>query len=154
MDVTYMPGKTAHYGGDPFTTFDPLTNSIQWSRRFIGLKLFMALAERGEAGYAGMIEHQTRMGQVLRESLKATGWRTVNSTPLPVVCFTREGVVPSELLAALRGRQIAWMSEAIISGVPAMRACITSFKTTEKDIEWVVARMNELVSDAVHSKTA
>jgi glutamate/tyrosine decarboxylase-like PLP-dependent enzyme len=153
-DVTYMPAKTANYGGDPFTTFDPLTNSIQWSRRFIGLKLFMALAQHGEAGYAEMIEHQTRMGDVLRAALVATGWRIVNSTPLPLVCFTREGLVPSELLAAMRERQIAWMSEAQLNGVPVIRACITSFRTTEKDIQWVVGRMNELVSHVARRKTA
>jgi hypothetical protein len=32
-------------------TFDPLHHSAQWSRRFIGLKLFMALAQQGEQGY-------------------------------------------------------------------------------------------------------
>jgi glutamate/tyrosine decarboxylase-like PLP-dependent enzyme len=153
-DVTYMPGKTAGQKIDAASTFDPLTNSAQWSRRFIGLKLFMSLAERGEAGYAGMIEHQARMGQVLRELLVASGWRIVNSTPLPVVCFTRDGLAPTALLAALRERQIAWMSEAQIGGVPVVRACITSFKTTEKDIEWVVGEMNSLVSDLSWVKTA
>ena len=41
-----MPGKTA-------AVLDPYTSTAQWSRRFIGLKLFLALAERGESGYAG-----------------------------------------------------------------------------------------------------
>jgi len=59
-----MPGKTAG------PTHDPYTTSIQWSRRFIGLKLFLALAERGESGYVEMIEHQTRMGDVLRGALQ------------------------------------------------------------------------------------
>ncbi len=63
-DVTYMPGKTAGQIGDAAQTFDPLTHSAQWSRRFIGLKLFMSLAERGEAGYAAMIEHQAEMGNL------------------------------------------------------------------------------------------
>ena len=45
--------------------------SVQWSRRFIGLKLFLALAERGESGYAAMIEHQARMGDLLRESARS-----------------------------------------------------------------------------------
>ena len=93
-----MPGKDQ--GRYEAQTFDPFTNSAQWSRRFIGLKLFMALAEQGEAGYAEMIDHQARMGDVLRESLRHTGWRIVNSTPLPLVCFTREGLVPSRFLAA------------------------------------------------------
>src|SRR5580658_9478037 len=106
-EVNYLPTKPA--SEDASATFNPLTHSAQWSRRFIGLKLFMALAQYGEAGYAEMLDHQAHMGNVLRELLTATGWRIVNSTPLPVICFTREGVDPSELVAELRERQIAWM---------------------------------------------
>jgi glutamate/tyrosine decarboxylase-like PLP-dependent enzyme len=143
-DVTYMPGKAAGAGGDSFDIFNPLETSTQWSRRFIGLKLFMSLAQQGEAGYIEMIDHQTRMGNLLRELLKASGWSIVNSTPLPLVCFTRDGLVPSQLLAAMRQHQVAWMSEAQLGGIPVMRACITSFKTTENDIDWVVGKMNAL----------
>jgi glutamate/tyrosine decarboxylase-like PLP-dependent enzyme len=139
-DISYMPGKKVG------PVFDPYTTSAQWSRRFIGLKLFMALAERGESGYAEMIEHQTRMGDLLRGALRASGWRIVNSTPLPLVCFTRDGLVPATFLGALHQRQIAWMSEAQLGDTPVVRACITSFKTTEADIAWVVGEMNRLVA--------
>jgi glutamate/tyrosine decarboxylase-like PLP-dependent enzyme len=137
-DVSYMPGRKAG------PVFDPYTTSAQWSRRFIGLKLFMTLAEHGQTGYAEMLEHQTRMGDVLRDALRASGWSIVNSTPLPLVCFTREGLVPSNFLAALHQRQIAWMSEARLGGTHVVRACITSYTTTEADIHWVVAEMNRL----------
>jgi glutamate/tyrosine decarboxylase-like PLP-dependent enzyme len=138
-DVSYMPGKKVG------PVFDPYTNSAQWSRRFIGLKLFMTLAQQGESGYAEMIEHQTRMGNVLRDALRASGWSILNTTPLPLVCFTREGLVPTEFLASLHKRQIAWMSEARVGNIPVVRACITSFRTTERDIHWVVSEMNRLV---------
>ncbi len=138
-DVSYMPGKPVG------PVFDPYTTSAQWSRRFIGLKLFLALAHQGESGYVEMIEHQTRMGDVLREALRSSGWRIVNSTPLPLVCFTREGLVPATFLAALHKQQIAWMSEARLGGIPVVRACITSFRTTETDIRWVVDEMNRLI---------
>src|SRR5216117_3737637 len=58
--TSYMPP------GTPGPVVDPYTTSVQWSRRFIGLKLFLALAEHGESGYVQMIEHQARMGDVLR----------------------------------------------------------------------------------------
>jgi len=151
-DVTYMPAKLT--SDDAHATFNPLEHSAQWSRRFIGLKLFMALAERGEAGYAAMVEHHARMADVLRERLSASGWRIVNSTPLPVVCFTRDGLVPGSFLAELRERQIAWMSDAQIGNVHALRACITSFRTTEKEIDWVVEQMNSLVPSVVCRKIA
>lgn len=138
VDISYMPKKT------DLTVIDPLMTSVQWSRRFIGLKLFMALAHHGESGQVEMIEHQTEIGHLLREELEASGWRIVNDTPLPLICFTRDGLVPAKLLASLRDQQIAWMSEAQIGGVPVVRACITSFRTSEADIQWVVSEMNRL----------
>jgi len=138
-ETTYMPGKTAGPVADPYTT------SVQWSRRFIGLKLFLALAQHGESGYVDMIEHQARMGDVLRESLQGAGWRIVNNTPLPVVCFTRDGIDTAKFLAALLERQIAWMSEVQLgNGGAAVRACITCFRTTEPDIQRVVSEMSRL----------
>lgn len=138
-EASYMPPKTVGPVSDPYT------NSVQWSRRFIGLKLFLALAQNGEAGYSDMIEHQTRMGGVLRESLKRAGWRIVNSTPLPLVCFTRDGLDTAKFLAALHARQIAWMSEVRLgNGAPVLRACVTSYRTTESDIASVVREMSLL----------
>ena len=138
-ETSYMPGKTMCPVHDPYTT------SVQWSRRFIGLKLFLSLAQQGEAGYVQMIEHQARMADVLRAALKREGWRVVNTTPLPLVCFTRAGLVPSRFLSALYERQIAWMSEVRLGDeMPVLRACITSFRTTEADIEWVVTEMSRL----------
>ena len=140
VETSYMPGKTVGPVLDPYTT------SVQWSRRFIGLKLFLALAHHGESGYVEMIEHQARMGDALRKSLTRSGWRVVNTTPLPLVCFTRDGLVTAKFLAALYARQIAWMSEVRLGdGAAVVRACITSFRTTESDIEWVVREMGRLI---------
>jgi glutamate/tyrosine decarboxylase-like PLP-dependent enzyme len=138
-ETSYMPGKTAGHTVDPYTT------TVQWSRRFIGLKLFLALAERGESGYAAMIERQASLGDHLRRSLAAAGWQIVNATPLPLVCFTREGLDTTRFLRALYNRQVAWMSEVRLGGgAPVLRACITSFRTTESDIDDVVREMSQL----------
>lgn len=135
-----MPATTAGIVADPYTT------SLQWSRRFIGLKLFLSLAHHGESGYAEMIERQTTLGDLLRDLLQRAGWRVVNTTPLPVVCFTREGLDTSKFLADLFRHQIAWMSEVRLGdSAPVVRACITSFRTKESDLEWVVRKMGELV---------
>ena len=62
-----------------------------------------------------------------------------------MVCFTREGLDPATFVAALYERQIAWMSQVRLgAGAPVVRACITSFRTTESDIEWVVREMGRL----------
>ena len=146
-ETFYMPQRT------PGPVSDPYTTTVQWSRRFIGLKLFLSLAQHGESGYADMIEHQAHMGDVLRESVTRAGWRVVNRTPLPVVCFTRDGLVTSRFLAALYQRQIAWMSEIRLGdGDPVVRACITSYRTTEAEIEWVVGQMTRFTSQETEVK--
>ena len=85
------------------------------------------------------------MGEVLRTLLEREGWRIVNKTPLPLVCFTRDGLDVSKFLATLFERQIAWMSAVRLNdGDPVLRACVTSFRTTEQEIEWVVGEMQKI----------
>jgi aromatic-L-amino-acid decarboxylase len=141
--TSYMPEPTDG------PVVDPYTASVQWSRRFIGLKLFLALAQHGESGYVEMIEHQARIGDLLRGAIQRAGWRIVNRTPLPLVCFTRDGLVTRTFLAVLHERQIAWMSDVRLGGgSPVLRACVTSFRTSESDIEWVVSKMSQLAPNA------
>lgn len=140
VEAAYMPGKPSD------SAFDPYTESVQWSRRFIGLRLFLSLAEHGASGHAEMIDRQTRMGSLLRDSLAATGWQIVNDSPFPVICFTRINLDMAAFMAALHERQIAWMSEAQLAGSPVVRACVTGFRTTERDILWVVDQINRLVA--------
>jgi glutamate/tyrosine decarboxylase-like PLP-dependent enzyme len=140
--ASYMPGRSTS------DTFDPYTASVQWSRRFIGLKLFLSLVQHGEQGYVEMIDHQTQMANVLRDELTASGWHIVNATLLPVVCFTRDGLDVAQFLASFRERQIAWVSEGRIKGASVVRACITSFRTTENDVRLVVREMNRLTPHA------
>jgi aromatic-L-amino-acid decarboxylase len=142
LEASFMPPKTSG------PVIDPYTSSVQWSRRFIGLKMFLSLAQYGEAGYSRMIEHQADMANLLRELLQLAGWRVVNSTPLPLVCFTRDGLDTAGFLEALHARQIAWMSEVRLGGeAPVLRACITSVRTTESHIHWVVKEMSRLIHE-------
>jgi aromatic-L-amino-acid/L-tryptophan decarboxylase len=126
----YMPSATAS---------DPYLTSAQWSRRFIGLKVFMSLAAAGRAGYAAQIEHDCRLGDRLRAELRERGWRVVNETPLPVVCFVPDDRADAGELARIAGAVEAsgeaWISVAQLAGRPALRACITSHRSTEADVE-------------------
>src|SRR5262249_23984119 len=71
--TAYMPRETGKVG-----VVDPYAHSMQWSRRFIGLKLFLSLAVAGWEGYAAAIHHMTAMGEVLRNELGEGGWEIVN----------------------------------------------------------------------------
>jgi glutamate/tyrosine decarboxylase-like PLP-dependent enzyme len=116
---------------------DPYARSMQWSRRFTGLKLFLSLAVAGWSGYEVAIRRMVALGRELRERLEARGWRLVNDTPLPVVCFVdgrREDgddgtYVASICQTAVRSGR-AWISTIDTGGGKrALRACITNFET-------------------------
>ena len=133
VETNYMPSAEAA---------DPYLIGPQWSRRFIGLKVFMALAAIGRDGYAAQIEHDCRLGERLRARLRDDGWRIVNDTPLPLVCFvpaSDDGDAAGAELAAIARHVVAsgtaWISVAELAGRPALRACITSYRTTERDVD-------------------
>jgi glutamate/tyrosine decarboxylase-like PLP-dependent enzyme len=148
----YMP--LTH--GEPIV--EPHRTTMQWSRRFTGLKLFLSLAVAGWRGYEDAIRHQTAMGDLLRDRLGATGWRVVNRTPLPTVCFVDANVLQGgsmEWLTAIVDRITkpgkAWISTTTMGGVkPVIRACITNFATQASDIDALVAHLNESRRDVGH----
>src|ERR671915_314546 len=118
---------------------DPYLTSAQWSRRFIGLKVFMSLAAAGRAGYAAQIERDCRLGDRLRERLRDRGWEVVNDTPLPVICFVpaapADAAELTRIAAAVEASGDAWISVARLGGRPALPACIISHRTTEADVD-------------------
>jgi glutamate/tyrosine decarboxylase-like PLP-dependent enzyme len=120
---------------------DPYLASAQWSRRLTGLKVFMSLAAAGRDGYAAQLEHDCRLGDRLRERLRDDGWRIVNETPLPVVCFIPDDGEGEAIdrLASIAGQVEAsggaWISVAQLGGRSALRACITSHRSTEADVD-------------------
>jgi len=146
---TYMP-KDAR--GLPVV--DPYSHSLQWSRRFIGLKVFLSLAVAGWAGYEDAIRHQTKMGELLRVQLRKFGWRIVNDTPLPVVCFTDPGREESPHLQQIVNEVLrcgeAWISTAVIGGKPVIRACITNYATSEREVHALVASLEKARAGAPH----
>jgi glutamate/tyrosine decarboxylase-like PLP-dependent enzyme len=113
----------------------PYRETLQWSRRAIGLKVFLALAELGAAGVAALVDAQAALADRLRAGLAARGLQVTNDTPLPLVCFVDERV-PAETLAAV---DEAWISTVRLpSGERWARACITHVDSTPDDVDALV----------------
>lgn len=134
-------------------TFDPYVTTIQWSRRFIGLKLFMTLAELGWNGMAQLIEHQARMSELLRTRLESKGWIVVHDSPFAVLCFTHPQIesgrtTVADVVDRVVGSGQAWISQVRLSGPTAiaLRACITSHRTQPTDIDVLVAELERAIA--------
>jgi len=124
---------------------DSYTHSVQWSRRFIGAKVFMALATMGLAGYRKMIGKQFDLANHLRDRLGAHGWTIRNRTDLPLVCFDDnddEGEVTRAIERTLVEGGEFWIPTVRLRGRLSLRACITSFETDAHDVDALVAALD------------
>lgn len=156
VGAPYMPKEAAGLG-----VIEPCLRSIQWSRRAIGLKVFLSLSVAGWDGYAAAIRHMIRMGNALRRELRGGGWKLVNRTPLPLVCFVdgtyRKGreadFLDKVALEVVRSGE-AWISTTRLSGrTPVLRACITNYRTSFADIRALVRSLAKARKNVASSQS-
>ncbi len=132
-------------------SIDPYLNTVQWSRRFIGLRLFLSLATAGWAGYAAHVERAIDLIARVKEQLRRQGWSIVNDSSLGVLC-----AVPPPMSAPVKeivGRVLAtgraWAAVATLVGRPVIRICATHGEVSVADAEEVAARL-EAARSAEH----
>ncbi|MEW5917812.1 MAG: pyridoxal-dependent decarboxylase, partial [Gemmatimonadota bacterium] len=132
---------------------DLYKESLQWSRRFIGLKVFFALAEHGLVGLGTVVQRQADLADVLRTKLRAAGWRVVNDSQLPLVCFTHDVIDGQRLTTqGVVDRVLAmgrcWISHVTLARqTQAVRACITSFDANEADLDILLQDLTAAIKE-------
>ncbi len=128
VSADYMP--SSNFGLDPYVT------SFQWSRRFLGLRLFLSLAAAGWTGYGRHVEHSIELSRLLEKKLLAQGWTIANNSSLAVLCIQPQpghGIARSIVNRVLASGR-AWVSLATFEGREVIRACVTHGGTTPDDI--------------------
>jgi glutamate/tyrosine decarboxylase-like PLP-dependent enzyme len=125
----YMPSASR--------SLDPYLLSVQWSRRFLGLRLFLSLAAAGWAGYARHIERSIELIRQLAEHLANRGWTIENEPSLGVLCFApprHNGGEVRPIVSRVLASGRAWISAAVFEGREVVRACVTHGATGRDDI--------------------
>jgi len=136
---------------------DPYTHSLQWSRRCIGLKVFLSLAVAGWEGYAQALRHQTAMGDELRSLLAQRGWQVVNDTPLPTICFIdpERELDYADVMRRIVEDGRVWISTTrLAKGRPVLRACITSFRTNREDLVALLDVLEEVRANGARNEAS
>jgi glutamate/tyrosine decarboxylase-like PLP-dependent enzyme len=135
VSTDYMPSNDA--------SVDPYVTSIQWSRRFVGLRLFLALGAAGWEGYARHVEHAIKMINRLINKLTAAGWAVVNDSRMAVACLVPpDSSIPvNELVDRVVASGNSWVSMTRFEGQAVVRACATNGTLTEPDVDQLVAEL-------------
>jgi glutamate/tyrosine decarboxylase-like PLP-dependent enzyme len=131
---------------DPAEGFSFFDESIELSRRFRALKLWLSLRYYGLGQFRDAIREDLRRAQLLTQLIDAErSLERLAPTELSAVCFRwKDG--PDQTLndrnAAIlqqvirRGR--VYLSNATLRGKFALRACIVNHRTTDDDIAAIV----------------
>jgi glutamate/tyrosine decarboxylase-like PLP-dependent enzyme len=124
---------------------DPYVTSIQWSRRFLGLRLFLSLATVGWEGYAAHVERSVTLAAMLKQRLLSLGWTIANDSSLAVLCLEPPaaiGTARSIVSRILRAGHV-WVSLATFEGREIIRACVTHGETSPTEITELVSALQE-----------
>jgi glutamate/tyrosine decarboxylase-like PLP-dependent enzyme len=145
VSTSFMPSNVAN--------FDPYVTSVQWSRRFLGLRLFLSLAVAGWSGYGAHVERSVELAEILKEELLARGFSIANASQLAVLCIKPPPGFPDTRTIARRvlesGR--AWVASAVFEGNEIIRACVTHGETTTDDVLELVKILQSCGSTALTS---
>jgi glutamate/tyrosine decarboxylase-like PLP-dependent enzyme len=134
--TSFMPSSNS--------SVDPYLNSVQWSRRFLGLRLFLALAVAGWEGLGAHVERGVEVIERVKERLIALRWQIANDSPLAVL----DAIPPPHLgdVRALVRRVVAsgqaWVAPTTFEGQEVVRICATNGETAIEDVEALVAALN------------
>ena len=130
---------------DPVEGFSFFEESIELSRPFRALKLWLSLRYYGLRAFKESIREDLRLAQILADSIEAqTRLERLAPVALSAVCFRYVGgsgdssTLNREILAKVVKRGRVYISNAMIHGQFALRACVVNHRSTEDDVLAVV----------------
>jgi glutamate/tyrosine decarboxylase-like PLP-dependent enzyme len=131
---------------DPVEGFAFFEESVELSRRFRALKLWLSLRYHGLARFRAAIEENLRLARLLAHLVEQEpSLELLAPVELSAVCFrwtndsedtlnTRN----AEILRRTAARGNVALSHAIVRGHFGLRACIVNHRTTEDDVQAIV----------------
>lgn len=136
-----------------FAFFD---ESLELSRRFRALKLWLSLRYHGLGAFREAIRQDLENAQRLAAAIRSEpALELLAPVPSSAVCFRYVRDLPeserdafnTRLLARINARGRVYLSNATLSGRFALRACFVNHRTTPEDCQTVVAEVLAAASE-------
>jgi glutamate/tyrosine decarboxylase-like PLP-dependent enzyme len=115
---------------------EPSQYTPELSRRARGIEIWAALKSLGRAGLAELIESNCRQARRFAEGLRGAGYEILNDVVLNqvLVSFGDDGET-RRAIARLQADGTCWCGETVWQGRAAMRISVSSWATTDEDVE-------------------
>ncbi len=140
-----------------YLTFDgprePSEDTPEMSRRARGVEVWAALRSLGREGVADLIERDCRHARRFAEGLREAGYEILNDVVRNqvLVSFGDEETT-RRVVAAIQRDDTCWCGPTVWQGHTAMRISVTSWKTSDEDVERSLAAMLRIAADVAAAK--
>jgi glutamate/tyrosine decarboxylase-like PLP-dependent enzyme len=116
--------------------WEPFTHTPEMSRRARGVEVWAALRSLGRSGVAELIERCCRHAARFAEGLAAAGYTVLNDVVLNQVLVSFGDAETTErVIAGVQQEGTCWCGGTVWQGHTAMRISVSSWATTEGDVE-------------------
>jgi glutamate/tyrosine decarboxylase-like PLP-dependent enzyme len=115
---------------------EPAHYAPESSRRARGIEVWAALRSLGREGLAAMIERNCRLAARFADGLRDAGYPVLNEVVLnqALVSFGDDDVT-KRIIADVQNEGVCWCGGTEWRGRAAMRISVSSWKTTEDDVD-------------------
>ena len=133
---------------DPIEGFAFFEESIELSRRFRALKIWMSLQYHGRRAFREAIARDLEHAQLLSDKIQADpDLELLAPVHLSAVCFRHRNTDNLALLKRILARGRVYLSNATIDDQFALRACFVNHRTTRADVLAIVDEVKAAASD-------
>ena len=122
------------------------------SRRARGIEIWAALKSLGRRGLAEMIERNCRLAERFAHELRRAGYSILNDVVLNQVLVSfGDAATTRRVIADLQSDGSCWCGGTEWQGHTAMRISVSSWATTEADVDYSLAAILR-IAKAAHSR--
>ena len=134
ISAEYLPTQTDFRNPSDFTP--------ELSRRARGIEVWAALRSLGREGVAEMIERNCAQARRFAEKLSAAGFEILNDVVLNQVLVSfGSAEQTTKTIQAIQDDGTCWCGITVWQGKTAMRISVSSWATTDEDVDRSVAAM-------------
>ena len=128
ITAEYLPTDTPQRNPSDYTP--------ELSRRARGVDIWAALRALGREGVAELIERNCRQARRFAEGFAAAGHRVLNDVVLNQVLVSfGDAETTQRTIASIQSDGTCWCGGTVWQGQPAMRISVSSWATTDDDVE-------------------
>jgi glutamate/tyrosine decarboxylase-like PLP-dependent enzyme len=134
ITAEYLPSESPHRNPCDFTP--------ELSRRARGVEVWAALRSLGKAGLAELIERNCRQARRFADGLRAAGHSILNEVVCnQVLVAFGDAERTRRVISAVQKDGTCWCGPTVWQGHTAMRISVSSWATTDADVERCLAVM-------------